>query len=747
MLAAWGRAVHRHRWPVLLLSLAPLLPAAWLLTQEDALETAVQPPAVDAVRAVEVMERELPGQPPSIGLIFSHPTLRARDPAFRAAVERALAPLREDTRVARIRTAWDSTPPEPARLSRDGRRTLVTLELQGRAPAFASMTFGGLSPGLYEAIRGQVRSDELDVVAVGVTAMNHDFTRVAREDLRRSELVVLPLVLALLLLVFGSVVAATVPLLVGMLAVAVGLAGTALLGSVMSVSAYANNVVSMVGLGVAIDYSLFVVSRFREELPRHPPAEALARTVATAGRAVIFSGLTVGIGLASLLLLRTDTISSMGVAGIFVVAAAVVYALTFLPALLAVLGPRVNALRVPFVHPERTARGQGWWRRIAHFVMARPWPVVIPVVVVLVVAGLPLRHIRLGLDDASTLPLGTEARRGAELLRGEFPAAATTPIVVVLRYPSGLPLRPDRVSGLFDLSRWLRAQPGVERIDSIVDLAPGLSREQYQQIAAVPPAFRPPGLDTAFHHLVGERLTILVVHTSLPPASDEARALVRTIRQRNPPTDAEVLLTGPTAFDLDFIEVVRGAAPAAIAFVVLATYLALFWLLRSVLLPLKAVVMNLLSITASYGALVWIFQEGHLADWLGFTPAPIETPIPLIMFCILYGLSMDYEVLLLSRTHEEYLKSGDNAHAVAESLAHTGRLITGAAAIMAGVFFGFGLVNSITMIKAMGIGMGLAVIVDATIVRALLVPATMRLLGRWNWWAPAALAGRRPARA
>src|SRR3989441_1935816 len=206
--------------------------------------------------------------------------------------------------------------------------------------------------------------------------------------------------------------------------------------------------------------------------------------------------------------------------------------------------------------------------------------------------------------------------------------------------------------------------------------------------------------------------------------------------------DAEVLLTGPTAFDLDFIQVVRDAAPAAIAFVVLATYLALFWLLRSVLLPLKAVVMNLLSITASYGALVWIFQEGHLSGWLGFTPAPIETPIPLIMFCILYGLSMDYEVLLLSRTHEEYLKSGDNARAVATSLAYTGRLITGAAAIMAGVFFGFGFVNSITMIKAMGVGMGLAVIVDAPTWARRLGPPTSGRPAPWTGGAPARLAGR-----
>jgi RND superfamily putative drug exporter len=744
MLAAWGRAAHRHRWRVILLSLAPLAPAAWLVGHNHDLEATVRPPAIEAVRAVELMDRELPGQPPTIGLIFSHATLRADDPPFREAVERALAPLRTDARVARVRTAWDRSPPDPALLSRDGHRTHVVVELRGRAPAFASMTFGGLPPGLYAAVRNQVRSDTLEVAAVGVAAMNHDFTEVSGRDLRRSELVVLPLVLVLLLLVFGSVVAAALPLLVGLLAVAAGLAGTVVLGGFVSVSAYAANVVSMIGLGVAIDYSLFVVSRYREELRAHDTAEALARTLATTGRAVLFSGVTVAIGLTGLGLLRTDTVSSIGMAGLIVVTAAVFYSLTFLPAVLAVLGPRVNALGLPFVRAAGGAGGRGFWRRIASFVMAHPWPVVLPVVLVLVLAGLPLRHLRLGSDDASTLPVATESRRGAELLRREFPGANESAIVLVVRYREGSPLAPERVSRLYDLSRWLAARPGISRVESIVDLAPGISRLQYQQVAAVPAAFRPPGLDVAFARLVGERVTLLVAHTPLPAASDEARALVRTIRRAHPPLDAELLLTGPIAFDLDFIEVVRAAAPAAIGFVVVATYLALFLLLRSALLPLKAVVMNLLSITASYGALVWIFQQGHLAGWLGFTPAPIETPVPMIMFCILYGLSMDYEVLLLSRTHEEWLRTGDNALAVAESLAHTGRLITGAAAIMAGVFFGFGLVNSVTMIKAMGIGMGLAVIVDATIVRALLVPATMRLLGRWNWWAPAALATRTP---
>src|SRR5881409_4417979 len=258
----------------------------------------------------------------------------------------------------------------------------------------------------------------------------------------------------------------------------------------------------------------------------------------------------------------------------------------------------------------------------------------------------------------------------------------------------------------------------------------------YQQIAALPRAARPFELETALRHTVGEHVTILVVSTGLRPSGDEARALVREIRRAHPPFDGEVLVTGQTAFDLDFIGLVIRHAPLAIGLVVVVTYVVLFLLLDSVLLPLKAIVMNLLSITASYGALVWIFQDGHLATLLDFSPGPIQTATPLIMFCLVFGLSMDYEVLLLSRVREEYERSGDNAGAVVVGLERTGRLITGAAAIMASVFFGFGLARSV-VIQAVGVGIGVAVVVDATIVRALLVPATMRLMGRWNWWRPA----------
>jgi RND superfamily putative drug exporter len=274
----------------------------------------------------------------------------------------------------------------------------------------------------------------------------------------------------------------------------------------------------------------------------------------------------------------------------------------------------------------------------------------------------------------------------------------------------------------------------VLRVDSPVDLDPSISRAQYHQLFAAPPSAVPEGVRAAVRQMVGEHIVLVTVSTRLQ--GEEARTLVRTIRTEHPPVDGELLVSGRTAFDLDFINIVAEDSVAVIGFVVLATYVVLMVLLGSVLLPLKAVVMNFLSITASYGALVWIFQEGHLASWLRFTPRPIEIPTPLVMFCVLFGLSMDYEVLLLSRIREEYRRTSNNEGAVGRGLEHTGRLITGAAAIMASVFFGFGLARTVA-VKSIGVAMGIAVVIDATVVRALLVPATMRLLGRWNWWAPA----------
>ncbi len=744
MLAGWGRFVHRFRFAVIALSLASVIPSLWLIAHGGRLATTDVPTTTESGRALDLIGRELPGRPPSFSFIFSSATLPAKDPAFRREVERALAPLRSDERVARVVTAYDppvydASVPAAEMISRDGRRVLAVVELKGEAAAFSSLEFSVLPPDVYPSLRAKVKTETLEMLPVGNIPLNHDFTEVTRTDLQRAELVILPLVVILLLLVFGSVVAAMLPLLVGALSMAGAIAGTLLMARYTSVSVYAPNIVTMIGLGVAIDYSLFIVSRFREEIRGHPEPEALARTMATAGRAILFSGLTVAIGLLGMVFLGLGNIGSIGWAGTVVVSLAVLYALTLLPALLAVIGPRVNSLRLPFIHPERSRKGRGLWHRVAVVVMTHPWPVFLSVSALLLVLGLPFLHLRVGSGDVNALPPEAVSRRGDEALREHFPGGDSNRVLVVVRYPAGSPLTAERIGGLYDLSRWLAKRPNVVRVESLVDLDPRVTREQYQQLATAPPEMRPPGVQQLLRQTVGGRLALLVVATPLKPSSAEARALVEEIRASHPAIGGEVLVTGQTAFDLDIISLVTRHAPLTVGLVMLATYVVLFLLLGSVLLPLKAVIMNLLSISASYGALVWIFQEGHLSGWLNFTPGPIQTATPLIMFCFVFGLSMDYEVLLLSRVREEYERGGNTAHAVAEALESTGRLITGAAAIMAAVFFGFATARSV-IIQAVGIGIGLAVVIDATIVRALLVPATMRLMGRWNWWAPAPLA-------
>jgi RND superfamily putative drug exporter len=315
----------------------------------------------------------------------------------------------------------------------------------------------------------------------------------------------------------------------------------------------------------------------------------------------------------------------------------------------------------------------------------------------------------------------------------------TNRVLVVLDYGESSPLSARRIGELYDYSRRLAADPAVTQVQSFVSLHPSITREQYQMLAVLPVGMRRPEIDAAAVQTLGPHVAVLALHTPHAAVSEEARALVRRLRAEPAVGDARVLVTGHTAFDLDFTGIVRDRAPGAVAIITAITYLALFLMLGSLLLPLKAVVMNFLSLSASYGALVWIFQDGHLSRWLGFTPGPIESGTPLIMFCVAFGLSMDYGVLVMSRIQEEYRRRPDNAWAVSAGLERTGRIVTAAAAIMAAVFFSFGLAD-LVVVKAIGIGLGIAVVVDATVVRMLLVPATMRLLGRWNWWAPAPLA-------
>ncbi|MHB8507238.1 MAG: MMPL family transporter [Candidatus Dormibacteria bacterium] len=720
----WGGWVYRRRWAVLVLS-AALMAASGLLVLRGGDLRDPRGGVVEAGRASAAIDRELPKTGgSSFEVILASRTLVARDLAFRDAVAAAVAPLRSDSRVKTITTPYDAENPQAAgMISRDGHSVVVVVALKddfARARLYL------------DAVEQEIHAGSLTRTVTGGVAIGSAFDHYLAADLRRAEAYSLPMSLLLLLLVFGAVVAALLPVGVGVLSILGALGGVFLLSHTTEVSQYALNIVTLIGLGVSIDYSLFLVSRYREELGRGASSEeAVTVAMGTAGRAILFSGVTVAIGLSGMLFYRGIFLASMGEAGAISVGLAVFYSLTFLPALLSILGGNVNRLSLPFA---RRGRGRGW-HRLATAVMRRPMLVLVPTVAFILLAGSPFFHIRLANGDVEMLPPRAQARRGYEQLIRDFPGQDQNQYLVVVQFP-GSPLTAARVGATYDLSRTLGRLPNVLRVRGLVTLDPSLTRADYQRELTAP---NPPAAAAdSIHQSVGKDIVEMQVLSTRPAQSDAARELLRAIRAHRTVGDGTLSVTGRTAFDVDYIQYIVSKSPLAVVYIVAVTIVVLFLLLGSVLLPLKAVVMNFLSLSASFGALVWIFQDGHLSHALGFTAASIDPTIPVLLFCIVFGLSMDYEVLLLSRMKEEWERTGDNRHAVAEGLERSGRLISGAAGIMAAVFLAFGLAD-VVLIKAIGLGMAIAVIIDATVVRALIVPATMRLLGNLNWWAPSGL--------
>jgi len=726
MFAWWGQFVYRHRWLVLFVSAVMLTGSIVALLNGGTLKNSGGE-NTESGRALALMQRQLPqsGAGSSFVLVFGSQTIAVQDPAFKQAVLSALKPLTADSRVKGVETPFD-VPVEQARAmtSTDGHHiyALVTLtDDYATARAY------------YTELRHKVQSDRLQVLGTGNVAIASDFDKYLKSDLQRAELVSLAILVPLLLIVFGTLISMLLPLGVGGLAVVGGLAGVGLLARFTDVSTYSTNIVTLIGLGVAIDYSLFIVNRFREELAAGRIVEqALIAAIRTSGRAVTFSGITVAIGLSAMLFFQGSFLASMGFAGTIVVAIAVLYALTFLASLLAILGHRVNWVRLPL--PRRPSGG-GFWHGLALRVMRRPLLVLLPIVALLLLMASPFLQIKIANGDVGMLPPAAETRRGYDQLQ-EFPGQGQTRFNVVVSYGRGRPLTTERVGDLYDFAQRIKQIPGVENVESLVSFDPSLSRSAYQALLTQPAAAQPARLQAIVHGTTGSQIAVLSVVTKHGQESDASRAIVHSLRSMTPPSGSSLLVA---AFSIDFTDFILQKIPLAVAYVMIVTYLVLFLLTGSVVLPLKAVIMNILSIGASFGALVWIFQLGHLSGLLNFTAAPLDPSVPVLLFCIVFGLSMDYEVLLISRIQEEYRRTGDTTQAVANGLEKSGRLITGAAAIMVAVFLAFGLAD-VVLIKSIGLGLALAAALDATLVRALIVPAVMRLLGRANWWAPRRLA-------
>ncbi len=736
MFARWGRLVYRRRWVFLAVSGVLLaLSAAGILTGGTLVGNGGFGASLPAGQAEKLITDET--RPQSAGttgsqitLIFSSPTLLATSAEFRAALEAALRPLQSDPRVTSVTTPYTVPPLDETNLiSKDSHEALVEVNLKDKS---------AVAQSYYRSLLAEIRPGALHMVATGQVPLNDAFNGTLESDLQRAEVVALPITLLMLLLIFASVVAASLPLGVGLLAIVGGVGGTLFLARLTDVSQYAINVVTLIGLAVAIDYSLFIVNRFRDELAAGASREdAIAITMSTAGRAITFSGVTVVIGLSAMLFYQGTFLASMGAAGAIVVAIAVVYGLTFLPALLSVMGGKVDRLRLPFLG-RRRPEGTGAWHSLAMWVMKRPVLVLVPALALLLLAGSPFLQLRLANGDVDVLPPSNTARQGYDTLLRDFPGQDQTTITGVVYYPGSSPLTPDHLAAIYELSHRLAALPNVLRVQSIVDLDPSLSKQDYVRLYSGPKDQLPAQMQQALALGAGPHIVLIDLVTNKQYTTDEARNLVRDVRAEQVP-DGQVLATGETAFDLDVVSFILDRTPTAIGVVILVTYVVLFLLTGSVVLPLKAVITNLFSISASFGALVFIFQQGHLSQLFGFTPQSIDPSIPVILFSIVFGMSMDYEVLLISRIQEEYGRTGDNQRGVALGLEKSGRLITGAAAIMCAVFLAFGLAD-VVIIKSIGVGLAIAVAIDATIVRMLIVPSVMRILGRANWWAPRPLA-------
>jgi RND superfamily putative drug exporter len=747
MFGAFGRTVYRFRRAVvigsLLVALLAGVSAADLTPRLSAggwNDTASQSAEVDRLLASS------PGA--GAGQLFvlfeGPPGTDARGDAFQTAVGESLAPLLADPLVARA-TGYAELADDRF-ISLDGSAALVVIDL-------AAVTEEAIDdvPRL-RALIGPIEGVGIGVT--GVAALVHDAGVGSERDLVRAETISLPLVLVILVAVFGSLVAGAMPLLVAGLAIPTTLGLVALLAQRTEMSLFVLNVATMLGLALAIDYSLFVVSRYREELARgHAPGAAVERALATAGKAVAFSALAVAIGLSGLLLFKAAALTSIGVAGVIVVAASAIYSLTFLPALLGMLGPRVDALSVkgplrtlPLTRrlPGAAAEGRPSprWLRLAHRVMAHPVAVLVPTFILLVVLGIPFLQVRQAVPDAAVYPRGMESRDAFMMLQERFSPGQTSPIIVLAEVAGD----PTGVANLRELARYAEALdevPGVVRVESYFNDLPNPLTGEPLTIEQVAAAYQEPALRGMLAPLLDRyvrgSLVRIDANSSYLASDPQAGTLVTDLRGLEMGGGMTAIVGGTHAAGQDLMASLDERVGFVVMTVLGGMFVVLFLLFGSVVIPIKAIVMTLLSMVASFGALVWIFQLGNLEDVLAFeAPGYTVAGIPIVMFAVLFGLSMDYEVLLLSRIRESYERSGDNTAAVADGLARTAGVITGAALIMVVVFASFATAEVIT-IKALGVGMAIAILLDATVVRVLLVPATMRLLGERCWWAPGPL--------
>jgi len=661
-----------------------------------------QDPGAESTTAQTLTDQHFGGGVGVVLLVHAE-TGTVDDAPARAAGPDAASRLAAVPGVSNVVSYWQTR--NPGLRSKDGKYALITGSTRSDRDLSAS-----------QLASLQSHSGQVDVTVGGSAAIGNDIIKQVGKSLRIAETIAVPITLALLVFAFGSVVASLLPLAIGLIAILGTFAELFVLGSVTNVAIYAINLTTALGLALSIDYGLLMVSRFREELGRgQEPAQAVVRSVQTAGRTIVFSGATVVAALAVLLIFPLYFLRSFAYAGIGVVLISMASAVVVLPALLAVMGRRVNSGRLPWARNRQPSTAAPFWGRLAGQAMRRPALIAIPVLAVLVLLALPLRHIQLGTLDDRVLRATTQSRAVGDVLREDFTGNSATALNVVTDGPLDRAALTAYATRLSDLA-------GVARVESSV--------ATFDHGKAVP--------DSANLTLARPTAQRLSVVSAADPRSDASKNLVRTARGLPGPGGVRAYVGGQTAELIDTTHAIGTRLPLAALLIALTTFTVLFLFTGSVVQPFRSIVLNAVTLGATAGLMVWIFQEGHLSGLLHFTALPLDTSMLMLLFCISFGLTMDYEVIVLSRIKELHDQGFDNRAAVTGGLTRSGRIVTTAAALIAVTFFA-NATATVSFLQLFGIGAGFAVIIDATLVRAVLVPACQRLLGRAAWYAPAPL--------
>lgn len=729
MLKVIGTFLYRFRWAILPLALLITVVASYYgIGVFDVLKGAsINDPTSESVHANQLIGTKLNAGSADVVVLLNSKTLKATDAAFEQAtlqLEQTLEGRKEVSTVTSYYTENNSS-----WLSRDGHEILMAIKL--------STNYGSIKSN-YLNIAPLLTSPTLTTYVGGSIVSDIQFNDQTGMDLQHAELITLPIVAILLYLIFGGLIAAALPLLIGMIAIIGSFAILHVLSNFVEISSFAVDVVAFMGLGLAIDYSLFIVTRFREELAldEHAVQRALVRTMSSAGRTIFFSGLTVGTSLICLLIFPEVLLRSIGLAAISSALVAMLAALFVLPALLAVLGRRVNALSFrKLFHQSSKAvpRQNGFWYGLAKTVMRLSIPVSIVLIALVLLLGTPFLHASFSAPDERSLPARASARVVQEHFKQHFAGHDNAEIDIAVTTP-GDALSAGNLAKLQGYVSQLQAIPSVTNVLSLVSVDPRLNLEQYQQGYAHPSTS--PILTKLADQLANGNATKIIVTISAADHSDQAHTLVGKVRDIVVPTDFTRQVGGDNAVEADLFHSLQVMIPWALLIMGIAVLLLLFLLTGSVILPIKAVLLNVLSLSATFGVLVWGFQDGHLQNLLGFqSVGSLDSTQTVLIFALAFALSMDYEVFLLSRIREQYDLLHDNREAVAIGLQHTGGLITSAAILLAVVIGAFA-TSKIIFIQEIGVGVALAVLMDATLIRSLLVPAMMGLLGNTNWWAP-----------